>query len=140
METVEEEFVFSEQFFVPAQKSHALWNGERLLLLAVLENAVAEFYRYCHSHTRREKRLFREVEEWLSSGERNWLYSFESICLYLDFAPDTIRHGLRQYTETIVPSPSPDASPLQHEVCMIEPLSLCRVTEGLSSHGLLSPS
>ncbi len=125
METVEKEFVFPEQFFVPAQKSHARWNGERQLLLAVLENAVHEFYKYCHSPTRREKRLFREVQEWLWSGERNWLYSFEGICMYLDFAPDTIRRGLQEYAETIVPSPSPGPRSLQQQACVIEPMPLC---------------
>ena len=110
METVKEEFVLPEQFFVPAQKSHALWSGERLLLLAVFENAVQEFCKYCHSRTRRGKRLFREVDEWLWSGERDWLYSFEGICMYLDFAPDTIRQRLHRYVETTAPSPSPSVT------------------------------
>ena len=85
---------FPEQFFAPALESHALWNGDRRLLLAVLENAVHEFCKYRHSHTRRGKRLFQEAEEWFCSSDRTWLYTFESICLYLDLDPNTIRQGL----------------------------------------------
>ena len=83
-----------EQFFTPALESHARWNGDRRLLLAVLKSAVHEFCKYRHSDTRRGKRLLQEAEEWFWSSDRTWLYSFESICLYLDLEPNTIRQGL----------------------------------------------
>lgn len=120
MEMVKAELVAPEQFFVPAQESQALWNGERQLLLAVLEHAVHEFCKYCHSCSRRGKRLFREVEAWLWSGKSNWLYSFESICLHLDLNPDTIRWGLQRYAEATAPPPSPSAG-LLHKDASIDP-------------------
>ena len=83
-----------EQFFADARESHALWNGERLLLLAVLENAFHEFRKYRHARTRRGKRLFQEAADWFWSEEKNYLYSFESICFYLHFDPDAIRREL----------------------------------------------
>ena len=123
MEIIQEELVPAEQFFVPAQESQAMWNGERRLLLAVLENAVHEFFKYCHSRTRRGKRLFQEAEGWLWSSESNWLYSFESICLYLDLDPDTIRQRLLRYQETTAPPPSPSAGLLQQDTS-IDPMLL----------------
>jgi hypothetical protein len=92
---VSEEYVSPEQFFTLSQESHLAWTGERRLLLAVFEHAIQDFFRYRQAHTRREKRLFKEVTKWIWSENNNWLYSFERICTYLDFDPEAIRRRLQ---------------------------------------------
>ncbi len=92
----EDEILTPEQFTLPARESQAAWTGERRLLLAVLEEAVHTYGKYCHVRTRRGKQLFREVQEWIWSQDTHWLYAFESICSYLQLDPDCIRKDLQR--------------------------------------------
>lgn len=91
----EYEILTPDQFVLPARESRAAWTGERRLLLAVLQDAVYTYGKYCHVRTRQGKRLFDEVQEWMWSRDTHWLYAFESICSYLQLDPDSIRKGLQ---------------------------------------------
>ena len=68
-----------DQFFTSTQESHGTWTGERLLLLAVLQEAVHTYLSYCTSRTRRGQRLFAQAQEWFLSHDQHYLYSFERI-------------------------------------------------------------
>jgi hypothetical protein len=104
-----EEAIISEQFFSAAKDSAAVWSGERRLLLAVLQDAVASFLRYCKDPARRGRRLFRETHEWFWSTDRQWLCAFESICDNLHLNASYIRRGLNRYSDpaAFVSLPSP---------------------------------
>lgn len=102
-----EEMLTPEQFFPAARDSAVAWNGERKLLLAVLQDAVAYFFRYRQDPTTRGKRLFRETHEWFWSTDRQWLCSFESICDNLHLDADYIRRGLKRYYDPIAFSATP---------------------------------
>lgn len=99
------------QFFTSGHESHGNWTGERLLLLAVLQEAVHTYLRYCRSRTRRGQRLFAEVQAWFSSTEHHYLYSFVSICEHLDLDPDCLRRGVVQRAAGMTGQPQP-AHPL----------------------------
>ena len=86
--------VLPEQVFQLPQHSATHWTGARQLMLAVLEDAVACWFRYRHLHTKRDRRLFRETHNWFWSNDKSWLYAFENICTHLDLDPDCIRRGL----------------------------------------------
>ncbi len=88
-----------EQFFTPTYESHVNWSGERLLMLAVLQEALHSYLRYSTSTTHRGNRLFTEAQNWFWSQEREYLYSFESVCLHLQLTPDYIRRGLQQHSQ-----------------------------------------
>lgn len=90
-----------DQFFVPAQQSAAAYTGERLLMFAVLQEAVHTYLRYRSVHTRRGRRLFEETRGWFWSRESSWLYAFESICQYLHLDPNYIRRGLEPGARSI---------------------------------------
>lgn len=97
----EQDILTPDQFACPARESLAAWTGERRLLLAVLKEAVHTYHRYCQAHTRREQRLFGEVQEWIWARDTDHLYAFESICSYLDLDPNFIRTGLpRVYAQS----------------------------------------
>ncbi|MGE0681158.1 MAG: hypothetical protein AB7P69_09715 [Candidatus Binatia bacterium] len=83
-----------EQFFRAANQSFAVWTGERRLLFAVLEEAVASFFRYRNATTRRGQRLFNETVEWFWDRDQKWLYSFETVCQHLGLDAEYIRGGL----------------------------------------------
>jgi len=98
--SLDTEAILPEQFFRLSQESHAVWTGERRLLLAVLTEAVDSFLRYRAATTRRGRRLFNETIEWFWLRDQSWLYSFETICHHLDLDADSIREGLRRLCET----------------------------------------
>lgn len=85
------------QFFTPLRGSHAFWRGEQRLLFAVLQDAVACWFRCRAGRSPRERRIFAETYDWFWSQERGWLFAFERICELLDFNPDYIRRGLLRW-------------------------------------------
>ena len=91
-----DEVVTPEQFFTPAERSRIAWTPERRLLLAVLEDAVAMFFRYRTDPSTRGKRLFRETQAWFAATDRTSLGAFASICDHLNLDADYIRRGLRR--------------------------------------------
>ena len=72
------------------------WNSEYRLMLAVLQDAVLCWFRYCQPRSTQEKRMFQEIQSWFWDSDRDWLYAFESICEHLDLEASAIRRGLRQ--------------------------------------------
>jgi hypothetical protein len=99
-------FLVPAQFFLPAQRSLVCWKGEQRLLFAVLQDAVACWFRYRDVQTRRGRRLFDETAAWFASPDRDWLYAFERICEMLDLNPDYIRRGLRDWHRTVAAPPA----------------------------------
>ena len=73
--------------------------GEEALMLAVLDSAVECFQKYVLAQREREKRLFREAEEWILEKNSDWFFSFENICETLELYPDYIRQGLLCWKE-----------------------------------------
>jgi hypothetical protein len=68
--------------------------GEKELMMAVLQDAVECFQTYVLSKRPREKRLFQEAEDWILEKNSDWFFSFENICEILELDPDYIRQGL----------------------------------------------
>lgn len=73
--------------------------GECALMVAVLEEAILCFQKNVLGRTRRQRRLFREAEEWIMSDDRSGLYTFGRICDISGLEPDYIRRGLLQWRE-----------------------------------------
>lgn len=67
-------------------------------MLGVLQDALASWFRYRRTPSRRGRRLFRETRDWFWSHDRSWLFTFESICEHLDLDPDYIRGRLSTAT------------------------------------------
>jgi hypothetical protein len=68
---------------------------EKLLIAAILEDAVQEYRKYSRAHDADGKKRFREVEEWIMSGGNDWIFSFDSVCDLLGLDPDYVRRGVR---------------------------------------------
>lgn len=83
-----------EQFFSPPNHTPASRSGVKRLLLAVLQDAVACWFRYRHARSVRGQRLFRETQAWFWATDQNGLFAFERICEHLKLDPDYIRRGL----------------------------------------------
>ena len=92
----EPETLLPEQLDLPGRQPP---QGERLLLLAVLEDAI-DCYRRCRrSRDPAMRLLFDETRAWVESRDHDTLFSFESLCEALDIDPDYLRRRLRQTSE-----------------------------------------
>jgi len=96
--SMEPETVLPNQFFDRATIDASL-QPEKRLMLAVLEDAVGAYQKYCTAPGRRAKRLFTEAEEWFLSDDRSWPYSFANICEALGMEPGYLRSGLARWRD-----------------------------------------
>jgi hypothetical protein len=72
---------------------------ERQLMIAVVEEAILCLRRNSPRRTVRQRRLFREAEEWIMSDDRGNLFSFARICEIVSLDPDYIRRGVQQWQQ-----------------------------------------
>jgi hypothetical protein len=73
--------------------------GERRLVIAVLEDAVHCFQRYALASDAQGQDRFREAEEWLMEPDTGAMISFEYICEIYGFDAESIRARLRRWRE-----------------------------------------
>ncbi len=73
--------------------------GEFILVQAILREAIRTYQKYAVKKGHRASRLFREVNEWFSSDDRHWFFSFVNVCDVLGLEPTYIRTGLKLWRE-----------------------------------------
>jgi hypothetical protein len=88
----------AEEYFETLHKRKHL-EGEKALLLAVLEDAIACFQKYRSAQDHRGRELFREAEHWIMEAKDGSLFSFDSVCELLELDPRYLRQGLRRWKE-----------------------------------------
>ena len=74
-------------------------DGERRLMIAVLEDAVDVYRKQAGARDARAQQLFHEAEEWIEDPDQTWLFSFQNICDVLGLDADYLRRGLRVWKE-----------------------------------------
>jgi hypothetical protein len=92
------EIILPSQFSDPAS-AKSTDRGEKRLMLAVLEEAVATFQRHVDAKTRHGQRVFQEADEWIRSTDGSWPFAFENICNALEINPEYLRRGLERWRE-----------------------------------------
>ena len=100
MELLESEI--APESVLPAQFYDRPFGGARIqpekrLQVAVLADAVLTFHRWAGDGRARARRLFAEVETWFASDDTDGSFTFITICHSLNFDPDYIRGGLRDW-------------------------------------------
>jgi hypothetical protein len=86
------------QYFEAMRKKHLL-EGEKRLILSVLEDAIECFMKCIDATTNKGQRLFREADEWIAHEDKRWVFSFDNVCDMLDINPEYMRLGLRKWKE-----------------------------------------
>ena len=86
------------QYFEAMRKKHLL-EGEKRLILSVLEDAIECFMKCIDASTSKGQRLFREADEWIAHEDKRWVFSFDNVCDMLDINPEYMRLGLRKWKE-----------------------------------------
>ncbi len=86
------------QYFEAMRRKHLL-EGEKRLVLSVLEDAVECYMKCLTSATSKGQKLFRDAEEWINLEDKRWVFSFDNVCEMLDINPEYMRRGLRRWKE-----------------------------------------
>ena len=89
----EPDILLPNQYFAAFRRGRAV-EGERRLMLAVLEDAVDSYRKHAAACDPREQATFLEAKEWFTSSDRSWLFAFENICDVLEMNADYLRSGL----------------------------------------------
>jgi hypothetical protein len=82
------------QYYLDTFRRSQHLEPEKLLIAAILEDAVQEYRKYSRAHDADGKKRFREVEEWIMRGGNDWIFSFDSVCDLLGLDPDYVRRGM----------------------------------------------
>ena len=94
----EPDVLLPAQYFAAFRRAGGL-ERERLLMLAVLEDAIDCYQKFAHARDPRGTQMFDEAREWVSSTDRGWLFSFENICDTLEINAGYVRRGLREWKD-----------------------------------------
>jgi imidazolonepropionase-like amidohydrolase len=86
------------QYFEAMRRKHLL-EGEKRLVLSVLEDAVECFMKCIDSPTSKGQRLYRDADEWINLEDKHWVFSFDNVCDMLDINPEYMRRGLKGWKE-----------------------------------------
>jgi hypothetical protein len=85
--------ILPAQFF-QSLRTKGRYDGERRLMIAVLEDAVHCFMKQLHATDPKGRQLFLDAEEWISADDRTWFFAFANVCDTLDLDADHVRGGL----------------------------------------------
>jgi hypothetical protein len=92
--------LFQPDTLMPSQyfdriRRRASLDGERRLMVAILEDAVDVYRKQAGSRDRKRRQLFVDAEWWIESSDTTWIFSFENICDMLEIDASYLRNGLR---------------------------------------------
>lgn len=96
----EPDILLPNQYFAAFRRGRAV-EGERRLMLAVLEDAVDSYRKHAVACDPREQACFLEAKEWFLSSDRSWLFAFENICDVLEMNADYLRSGLDRWRRAL---------------------------------------
>ena len=104
---IEPEVLLPSQFY-DRFRGQSILEGERRLMLAVLEDGIMCYQKYAGATRPRGKRLFREAEAWIFEEDSSWPFSFESICGFFGLDPGYFRQQLNRWRIQLL-AQSPEA-------------------------------
>jgi hypothetical protein len=92
--------LITPEAFLPSMIENAseASSPEKKLMLAILEDSVGRLQGEL-LYTSPKGFLIRDLMEWFFSEDRDWIFSFNSICEHLALDPDYIRDGLMRWMQ-----------------------------------------
>ena len=88
-----------DQFFEEMRRDHFV-DGERALMLAVLEDGIRCFQEHLRDPRSNPRLLSEEAEAWIRSDDDKWPFSFVNVCEALGINPPTLRKALLTWKES----------------------------------------
>jgi hypothetical protein len=78
----------------PPKPLPAQFAGKRQLLEALLLDAIRTFHLLVHARKPGERQRFEEVEEWITSADTEYVFSFVNVCTLLGLNAEAVRTRL----------------------------------------------
>lgn len=75
-------------------KRRVVLEGERKLMLAVLEDAIECYLNNMRAPSRRRRLLYYAARDWINARGKKGLFAFETLCEALDLDPQALREML----------------------------------------------
>jgi hypothetical protein len=96
--------LFQPDTLLPSQyfdriRRRASYDGERRLMVAILEDAVEVYRKQAGARDRKRRQLFEDAEAWIDSPDKSWIFSYENICEMLGIDAEYLRKGLRVWKQ-----------------------------------------
>jgi hypothetical protein len=96
--------LFQPDTLLPSQyfdrlRRRASIDGERRLMVAILEDAVDVYRKQAGARDRKRRQLFEDAEAWIESADKSWIFSYENICDMLGIDAGYLRKGLRAWKQ-----------------------------------------
>ena len=91
--------VLIESQYKSTQTRQLPLDPERVLMLAVLRDAVSCYQDHVGARKKPKRSLHLEAEQWILERDRSHLFSFENLCEALGYDPDYMRAGLCRWKE-----------------------------------------
>jgi hypothetical protein len=77
---------------------------EKVLMLALLEDAIICFQDYLGTDCKRKVALFHDAEAWILDDDTSYIFSFVNICDVLGFDASYLREGLMRWKKNALAS------------------------------------
>jgi len=84
--------------YTPPRNAEGRCEGERRLMLAVLEEAIVTLKLHLRGPSVHSRRIVAEIENWLASGSRAHTFAFATICDVLGFDVPAVRQAVKDWT------------------------------------------
>jgi len=96
--------LFQPDTLLPSQyfdriRRRASSDGERRLMVAILEDAVDVYRKQAGARDRKRRQMFEDAEGWIESPDKSWIFSYENICEMLGIDAEYLRKGLRVWKQ-----------------------------------------
>lgn len=96
--------LFQPDTLLPSQyfdrlRRRASIDGERRLMVAILEDAVDVYRKQAGAADRKRRQLFEDADAWIESADKSWIFSYENICDVLGIDAGYLRRGLRAWKQ-----------------------------------------
>ena len=72
---------------------------ERELMVAVLEEALADYQRCWKARDKKGMERFADAQAWILESNSEWIFSFINCCEALGIEPDYLRQGLLRWNQ-----------------------------------------
>ncbi len=89
--------VLIESQYLATQTRRVHLDAERVLMFAVLRDAVSCFQDTVGANCKRKQIMHQDAEAWILDKDRSHLFSFDTVCEILGLDPEYMRAGLLRW-------------------------------------------
>ena len=99
------------QRYLDTLRRSEYFEPEKLLLAAILEDAIQDYRDFRQANDKSGKARFHEAERWLMSEGDGWIFSYDNVCDLLGLDRRYVRHAIREIPSKTTEKKNRDREP-----------------------------